>query len=110
MSKIKGRGGDVSEAIETLAISVKDFQDEANTCSQIMLGRTHDGMQQAQVVLGKTYDRQEDLASMVDQILKNQTHALTGQEEMKKYLANICNALYSMLTAEKTFKSRQWNL
>lgn len=53
MSKIKGRGGDVSEAIETLAISVKDFQDEANTCSQIMLGRTHDGMQQAQVVLGK---------------------------------------------------------
>lgn len=75
-----------------------------------MLGRTHDGMQQAQVVLGKTYDRQEDLASMVDQILKNQTQALTGQEEMKKYLANICNALYSMLTAEKTFKSRQWNL
>lgn len=40
---------------------------------------------------------------MVDQILKNQMLAQTGQEELRNRLASVCNALYSMLTAEKTF-------
>lgn len=67
-----------------------------------MLERTYDGVQHAQVVLGKTSEQQDALASMVDQVLKNQTQALTGQEEMKNRLASVCNAFYSMLKAETT--------
>ncbi|KAK1831940.1 hypothetical protein QBC39DRAFT_349778 [Podospora conica] len=114
VSKIKGRGGDVSEAIEMLGTKVNEFKDEANTCSQITLGRTYDGVQKAQDVLGQTYrsvqeihshlgQGQEAIASIVGKVLTNQAQAQAGQEETENKLTNIYNTLYALFTADATF-------
>jgi hypothetical protein len=42
MTKLKGQGGDVKEAVEEFGIKVTEFQEEVDICAQLRLGRMED--------------------------------------------------------------------
>jgi len=114
---MKGRGSDIKEAIDALGERIKDFQDKANTCSQIMLGRTHDGVQDILAILGKTDHRvqsfqtqlgqgQEAIASKLDEVLANQVGTSVAQRDsIRELVAPILNTLYAMFAADKLFNA-----
>ncbi|GAB1312063.1 hypothetical protein MFIFM68171_02273 [Madurella fahalii] len=120
--KIKGRGSDIKEAIDDLGERIKDFQEEANTCSLIMLGRVHDRAQNAQIMLAKTDTRvqiveskldqvQEALASKLDEvIMANQTEALAAQQDTRQIVANLFNMLYATLASSGLFNAADGTL
>lgn len=100
VSKIKGRGGDVKEAIEALGDRVKEFKEEAETCSQIMLGRTHDRVQNIQSNLGQVG---EELSSKLGEVQQEMQKILTNQQEMPVVIATLFNTLYAMFASDERF-------
>ncbi|KAK3369282.1 hypothetical protein B0T24DRAFT_580206 [Lasiosphaeria ovina] len=134
--KVKGRGSDIKEAIDSLGERIKDFQEEANTCSLIMLGRTHDRVQNAQIMLAKTDtdiqntqvmltktdtrvqhveskldQAQEALASKLDEIIvANQTGALAAQQDTRQIIAHLFNNIYATIASAGIFNAADGTL
>ena len=106
--KMKGYGGDVNDAIEDLGTKVKEFQDEATTCSMITIGRAYECSQKTQIMVNNTHDAVQKLLQAKDELKSMLTPQSQAQEAhqgpgLEKFLTNLYNSLYQQCAADERF-------
>jgi len=81
LSKLRGRGGEVNEAIEDLGKRVKEFQETANTCSITMIGRTDERTKRTHSIVQITDQRVQQVQIFAGRACQGvkQVQTLVGQ-------------------------------
>ncbi|KAJ4387559.1 hypothetical protein N0V93_008154 [Gnomoniopsis smithogilvyi] len=117
-SKFKGDGGDIKVAFQALDDSIADFNDEAETCAQLRLGRVEENgkvmkdaldrmgtlLQSANTTLEEACMRQNNMEGKLLRVVIDGTVALKKDNVLlRKQLARAMNVMYSFVASNPAF-------
>ncbi|KAF2096572.1 hypothetical protein NA57DRAFT_78177 [Rhizodiscina lignyota] len=105
LSKVKGRSGDIKDALGSLNRSIAEFKEEVEICAQVRMGRIEENGMQIRHEMRAGITEMTQMRSAIARIEENQRKFLNGEQQtiFERAQAAVWNEFYRLVASDPTF-------